>query len=537
MVTLIPPAVVSVLRPSGRVPIRDRRVHVRSGRTARVLRFAALAAVMRAGPAAAGPQSDCEAVLASAGLGSTRISVMVRDLNRGETVVAIDPDAPRVPASNMKLLTTAAALDRLGPDFRFNTRLEEVPTPPELHAEGGSGVSLRVVGDGDPGFGDPTLLATAGRDVRELVGLWTAAAAKRLAAGGLAGYDGLLIDDRVLDHEWTHPAWPADQLNFYYCAQVAGLNFHENLMSVVPTPAGKKGAAPSIAVFPRFRGLDTTNRAKTGDSDVFDIRRRPGTNRFSFNGTVRRKPRSPYRITVDDPPMFFAAYFRDELQRAGVAVGPAVRVADDDATAAIGPPLHTVRTTLAGVLDRTNQDSQNMFAEALFKRLGHQLTGEPGSFTHGAAAVRTFLRDRLSSHTGLAGVVVSDGSGMSPENRVTARVIVSLLTAMYDAPALGPVFVASLAHGGYSGSLRSRRDKLRTLKGNVYAKSGYLGPSADYASSLSGYLVAPDGRTWAFSFLFNGFRPPLNNATIKRAQNDMLARLDAAMNANPAPVR
>ena len=524
-------------------PARHRRT--RRPVWALMLATTALLTIPVTTPAVAGPQSDCETVLSAARLGSTRVSVMVRDLNTGAVVVEIEADAPRVPASNMKLLTTAAALDRLGADFRFSTRLEEVPTPEALRSDDGSGVSLRVVGDGDPGFGDPTLLATAGHDVRELVGLWTAAAAARLTASGHAGYDRLLIDDRVLDREWTHPEWPGDQLNYYYCAQVAGLNFHENLMSVVPTPAPKKGATPSIAVYPRFRGLDTTNRAKTGDSDVFDIRRRAGTNRFSFNGTVRRKRHAPYRITVHDPPMFFASYFRDELQRAGVAVGPAVRVdaslGDDDPGAARsstpGLLLHTVRTTLAGVLDRTNQDSQNMFAEALFKRLGHQLTGEPGSFTHGAAAVRTFLRDRLSARTGLAGVVVSDGSGMSPKNRVTARVVTSLLTELHGDPELGPVFVASLAHGGYSGSLRSRRDKLRTLTGSVYAKSGYLGKSADYASSLSGYLVAPDGRAWAFSFLFNGFRPPLSNATIKRVQNDMLAALDAKLVSAPAAGR
>ncbi len=488
-------------------------------------------------PLSAGPQSDCESVLAGAVLGNTRISVMVRDLNTGQVVVEINPDAPRVPASNMKLLTTAAALDRLGPDFRFNTRLEAVATPADLRVQGDTGISLRVVGAGDPGFGDPTLLAAAGRNVRELIELWTQAAAARLATSGHASYDRLLVDDRVMDHTWTHPKWPSDQLNYHYCAQVSGLNFHENLMSVVPTPASAKGATPSIAVFPRFRGLDTTNRAKTGDSDVFDIRRTPGSNRFSFNGTVRRKPRAPYRVTVHDPPMFFAAYFRDALQQAGVTVGPEVRVADDDRSPAIGAPLHTVRTTLAGVLDRTNQNSQNMFAEALFKRLGHELTGEPGSFTHGAAAVRTFLRDRLSARTGLAGVVVSDGSGMSRDNRVTARVFVSLLTELHADPAMGPVFVASLAHGGHSGSLRKHRDKLRTLTGNVYAKSGYLGASADYASTLSGYLVAPDGRAWAFSFLFNGFRPPLSNATIKRVQNDMLASLDASLVKKPAGAR
>ena len=200
-------------------------------------------------------------------------------------------------------------------------------------------------------------------------------------------------------------------------------------------------------------------------------------------------------------------------------------------------PLHTLQTTLAGVIDRTNQDSQNMFAEALFKRMGHHLTGEPGSFTDGAAAVRLFLRDRISKRTGLAGVAVADGSGMSRHNRVTARVFVELLTELHADPTLGPLFAASLARGGESGTLRRHRDALRDLNAKVYAKSGYLGASANYASTLTGYLVAPNGRAYAFSFLFNGFHPPLSNLKIKRLQNDLLAKLDDALTASMPQVK
>ncbi|MEE9404398.1 MAG: D-alanyl-D-alanine carboxypeptidase/D-alanyl-D-alanine-endopeptidase [Algisphaera sp.] len=502
----------------------------------------ALALTAASSRAHAGAQANCDSAIQAANLGSTQVSVMVRDLTTGVSVVEINPDAPRVPASNMKLLTTAAALDRLGPHFRFRTRLEEVPTPTAENAADATedtasddltGVSLRVIGDGDPAFGDPTLLAASGRDVRELIALWTQA----VVDTGHTHYDQLLIDDRVLDHEWTHPDWPKNQFHLYYCAQVSGLNFHENVMSVLPTPGAQKGATPSIAVYPKFPQLQTSNRAKTGDSDVFGIRRRPGTNKFSFNGSVRRKPSAPYRVTVHDPPMFFGQYLQYELSRVGVKVDHVARVANDYHPGKPVQPLHTLQTTLAGVIDRTNQDSQNMFAEALFKRMGHHLTGEPGSFTDGAAAVRLFLRDRISKRTGLAGVAVADGSGMSRHNRVTARVFVELLTELHADPTLGPLFAASLARGGESGTLRRHRDALRDLNAKVYAKSGYLGASANYASTLTGYLVAPNGRAYAFSFLFNGFHPPLSNLKIKRLQNDLLAKLDDALTASMPQVK
>lgn len=493
----------------------------------------ALAAVL-AVPARAGLESDIQQILAGASLGDTTAAVLVVDLRTGRTLTEINADVPMVPASNMKLLTTAAALTRLGPDFKFTTRLALLPgpsaadqlnaatdrNPPTRRADGADLPSLLIRGEGDPAFGDPVLLAQAGYEVDDLVELWV----KAVVDTGHKRFDQLLIDDRLFDNQRVHPDWPLNQLHKHYCAEVAALNFHENLLAVLPVPAQTPGHAPIVQLFPYFTNLRTQNRAVTSTVDDFQIQRIPDTNRFVFLGSIRNRKTKPYRVTVNDPPMFFAQFLQYKLKQAGVRVNRVVRVAPNDRLDTTDlEVLHELHTTLAGVIDRTNQDSQNMFAEALFKRMGHELTGEPGSFINGASAVRLFLRDRLARHVGLAGVRVADGSGLSPNNRATARILVAALDNMSRDTTLGPIYAASLSHAGRTGSLRQR---LRDLRSDVYGKSGYLGPSANYASTLSGYLVRPDGRTYAFSILFNGFRPPLDSNAIKRVQDQVLKKID-----------
>lgn len=486
-----------------------------------------------AAPARAGLESDIQQILSGAMLGDTTAAVLVVDLRTGRTLADINADVPMVPASNMKLLTTAAALTRLGPDFKFTTRLSLLPAPsaserintatdqnPPPRRADAPLPSLMIRGEGDPAFGDPVLLAQAGYEVDDLINLWV----KAVVDTGETRFDQLLIDDRLFDDQWVHPDWPINQLEKHYCAPVAALNFHENLLAVLPVPADNPGQTPRVQLFPYFPDLRTQNRATTSHIDDFQIQRVPDTNRFVFLGSIRNRKTKPYRIAVHDPAMFFAQFFQYKLKQAGVRVNRLVRVAPSDRldTSRL-EVLHELHTTLAGVIDRTNQDSQNMFAEALFKRMGHELTGEPGGFTNGASAVRLFLRDRLSDHVGLAGVRVADGSGLSPNNRATARILVATLDTMSRDTTLGPIYAASLSHAGRTGSLRLR---LRDLRSDVYGKSGYLGSSADYASTLSGYLVRPDGRTYAFSILFNGFQPPIDSNRIKSVQDQILEKID-----------
>jgi D-alanyl-D-alanine carboxypeptidase/D-alanyl-D-alanine-endopeptidase (penicillin-binding protein 4) len=491
-------------------------------------------------------QPRVEAVLRGADLRGTQVAVVAIDARTGQTLCQIRADRSMMPASNMKLVTAAAALRVFGPDRLLTTRISMLP------ADGAGPPDVVVTGDGDPAFGDPVLLDRAGLDLESLIDLWVQA----VAGTGERHIARLVIDDRVMDRQFVHPSWPADQLNRHYAAEVAGLNFHANVLHVTPTPT-RTGEAPRLLLAPDHPGIGRSVRATTGGSDAFWMSRSPTRNSFTFHGTVRHEPARPYRVTLHDPPMFFGRLLAHRLGRAGVRVDEVVR-ADDRWLAPPMTELHRVNTSLAWVLQRMNQDSVNLYAEALLKRMGRELTGSPGSFASGGAAVRQVIGDAVQPHGVRVGpLTVADGSGLSRDNRVTARLLATLLVAMHQDDELGPTFRESLAQAGQTGTLRRR---LRDIDGTVLGKSGYIRS----VSALSGYLLTADaadalqgpdidepgggsvtlgeatpsapgelgdqpGEVIAFSILCNGFGPPLSNQTMKDLQDRIVRAMDDAL--------
>ena len=454
-----------------------------------------------------------EAIIRGADLRGTQVSVCVVHVSSGQTLAAIEADRPMIPASNLKLLTTAAALHTLGEEFRFRTTLDLV-TP----AAGGT-PSLVIRGSGDPALGDPDILESHGLRVEDLLDGW----AQAVAATGVDRFERLVVDDRIFDDERIHEDWPRDQLLSDYCAPVAGLNFHENVIDVLPTPASRAGAAPRVTLFPPAPFLETSNRAVTGSRDAFWIARAPGSNSLSYRGTVRARPVQPYRVTLDDPPMFLGHLVQQSLREHKIEVGRVVRATAENEPGheAQVKTLYVVNTALPPIVKRCNTDSQNMFAEALLKRLGVEATGRPGSYRDGRAAVRAWVSAELGADHA-AGLRLADGSGLSRNNRVTARLLTDLLVHMQRDPELAETYRESLAVSGESGTL-DRRFRTSPLRGKVLAKSGYI----NGVSALSGYLVLPaesgdEERVIAFSLIFNGFKPPLSNARMKAVQQRML---------------
>jgi D-alanyl-D-alanine carboxypeptidase/D-alanyl-D-alanine-endopeptidase (penicillin-binding protein 4) len=484
---------------------------------ARLMRAACLAGVLLfgiAGTVRAGVESQIRSILTAADLRQTEVSVMAIDADTGQTIVEINADAPMIPASNMKLVTTAAALRVLGPDFMFNTELNLVGNDPDA-------ATLVVVGDGDPSFGDPKMLAEHGYDVEQLLGAWVDAAKN----AGVRRVGSLVIDDRVFDDQWVHPDWPVDQLNQWYCAQVSGLNFHDNCLDLYLEP-GSAGHSPVVTMQPDSPFIETLNRARTGDADTFWVSRPMGSNRMTYRGEVKTRRTKPVHVTIDDPAMYFGQLLAHRLTRAGIAVNELRRPAPMEEFAA-AVTLHRIQSALPVVLTRCNKDSQNMFAEALLKRMGHRITSAPGTWASGAAAMRQFLHERLGPDG--AAITIADGSGMSRDNRVTARILAGLLVAMHRDETLGPQFIETLSLGGEDGTLQRRF--VRGMHGQVYGKSGYI----NQVSALSGYIVfTPEGdddpsaatRTIVFSMLFNGFKPPIYNHRVKEVQNELVRLID-----------
>lgn len=443
--------------------------------------YLALVTILLLAPAgwAQSVQSRIEAIIGNANLGDAKCSVAVVELRNGIPVAEYHADESMIPASNMKLVTSAAALGILGADFQFSTRLE-------LHGD-----ALVVVGDGDPAFGDPELLEQMGMNVEDLLSRWVDSAKR----AGITRVGSLVIDDRAFDDQRIHPNWPEDQLHRWYCAQVAGLNFNNNVLDIYAAPT-RPGQTPSIRVMPADPPVVFTNAAKTGPRNAFYADRRMGTNQITLRGQVPHRMLKPIHVTVDDPAMVFGGVLRDRLQDAGIAVGVLRRAGDEDRFER-GALIAEVLTPIDRVLARCNKDSQNLFAEALIKRVGREATGDPGAWSSGAAAQRMFLSRLLGPQA--AGFVIDDGSGMSRDNRVSASLLTAVLTEMHRKPQLGKVYRQSLSVGGKDGSLRLRFRGKR-FASTVHGKSGYI----DQVVTLSGY-IRHDETDYAFSILLNDY--------------------------------
>ncbi len=466
-------------------------------------------------------RDEVDRLVRNAPLKGATVAVSIRDCATGTPLVAIRQDEPMVPASNMKLLTSGVALHALGSNFEFKTRLLR------------DGDRLIVVGDGDPAFGDPELLAqmlhdnSLGLDVESFIGYWV----KPIVDAGIKTVGEIVVDDRIFDREFVHPTWPADQLNNRYCAQVAGLNFHANVLHLFPRPTA--GAMPEIGESqPLTPWLKIANSAtcKEGpkDKNTAWIARKPSTNDLTLSGNVRHAYKSPVPVTIHDPPSLFAHMLRDRLTKAGITVGVWRIARKDDPVpsgAIVGP---VVTTPMSTVLKRCNTDSENLYAECLLKRVGHHLTGEPGSWANGAAMARHVIQKRLGGPELAPGLIIADGSGLSAQNRITAGCMTAWLNSFHNDQQLGPAFIESLAVAGYSGTLENRMAWVRNSGCTVQAKTGYI----SNVSCLSGYVTTPDGRRRSFSVLVNGLKSGVVSSA-KKLQDQIVAAIAEDLAAVP----
>lgn len=430
--------------------------------------------------------------------GDVKYGVMVYDLTNRLPLAEINADKPLTPASNMKVITTAAALLALGPGFEFRTQLLR------------DGETLILQSDGDPGLGDPHLLEALGIDHDRLLDSWV----EQVQQSGLTQVKSVIVDDRAFDRNTVHPNWPQDQLDKWYCAPVAALNFNDNCVELYTFPASRLGEPPRVHVTPVGSPIDLRNRAKTSNKDSPWATRLSGTNQITVHGRVQKRRVIPIEVTVHDPPMFLGGLLANRLKAAGVPVEQVRRVRDEEQVKT-DHVLATVRTPIEVVVRRANTYSQNMFAEALVKRMGLHATGQPGSWPNGTAAMRVVMSNLLGPNA--AEMVIDDGSGLSSHNRVSPRLLALTLALMYESPELSRIYVESLAVPGEPGTLAKRHSD---YDAHVRAKSG----SINGVVAFSGYVLPESGRVVAFSILINNHIKPKHE--MKRFLDDVVGVID-----------
>ncbi|HEX4054581.1 MAG TPA: D-alanyl-D-alanine carboxypeptidase/D-alanyl-D-alanine-endopeptidase [Tepidisphaeraceae bacterium] len=419
-----------------------------------------------------------------------------------------DSKRPLVPASNLKVVTTSAALEQLGPDFKFRTLL--------LYHDG----DLVLVGDGDPTLGDAELLKKVGWDVDTVFKTWAEGLAKRKFSSARD----LLVDDSVFDEEFLHPDWPADQVQKRYDAEIAGLNLNANCVDVYVRP-GAFGRPVDYRTDPATSYVSIKNTCTAGGENAVWLSREPGTNELVLRGTARSANVVPVSVTIHDPPMFAGAVLAERLRSAGISLTGTVkrdraerqaylaaRRAGSDSSWAL---LAVHETPLLSVIDRANKDSMNLYAECLCKRMAFQKSGA-GTWKAGTAAVGDFLS---SLNIPSSQYTLDDGCGLSKNNAISAHLMVTVLTHDYFGPN-SAAWLASLAIAGEDGTLAERFHG-SDLRGRVIAKTGFV----NGVSCLSGYLHAKDDNWYCFSIMFNGI-PEGSNSGAKVLQERIVRAID-----------
>jgi D-alanyl-D-alanine carboxypeptidase/D-alanyl-D-alanine-endopeptidase (penicillin-binding protein 4) len=414
----------------------------------------------------------------------TSVGLFVADSDSGTPWFAHQPDRPLKPASVMKLFVTAAALERFGPDFAYETRLYTWND------------ELLVVGGGDPGLGDDRLAVRHGKPLHAEFDIW----AQRLRQRGITKLQKIALDDSVFDRQSRHPDWPDEQAQAWYQAPVGGLNFNDNCLDA---RARVVDGQLVLSLQPDLPASFLRNTLRLSARHDPKLTRAFDEDVFEFSGPIARDHEFP-PVSVRRPTVFFGHALRQALEQRGIVVaGPVVRRTITPATLAEANALDVRTTPLADVLWRTNTLSQNLFAECLLKSLGAYAADGRRSLTPGSweGGVRVLKATLQGLGLDLDGAIFRDGSGLSHENRVTAGQVARLLMTMRD-HRHSALFIGSLARPGEEGTMR-RRYASERLRGRLRAKTGTIRG----VRALAGYVERSDGVTLAFALLINGSPP------------------------------
>lgn len=450
-----------------------------------------------------------QALFTDSALDHANWGVQVRSLATGEELYALNPSRLLVPASNQKLLTVAAAVETLGWDYRFTTR---VLATGQVGEDGTLDGDLIVVGSGDPTINPRHPERWAALDN------W----AGQIAARGVRIVSGQLIGD---DDAFAEPGWGSgwswEDLAVGYGSPVGALQYHENEVEITVGPGLEPGTRAIISTAPLGSGLlidhDVTT-VEPGEPTRVTVQRVPGRAILTVSGQIAagERPRTLF-AAVENPTQLFVNAFREALARKGIFV--AGNAVDIDSLRS-KPDIAQAETwvtdqsePLSVIVDPLLKWSRNGYAETLLWALSP--IGEPANEAAGLKVMREAL-----ARLGLApeSYGAYDGSGLSRYDMVSAEGLTTLLARTWSDPHYKERFRAALPVAATSGSLESRM-KDTAAAGRVWAKTG----SMFNIRALSGYVVTTEGEPLVFSFLVNNYRVP--SADVEAAMDKALALL------------
>lgn len=433
---------------------------------------------------------------------SARWGVFVISARDGRVLYSHDADKSFTPASNMKVYTTAAALDLLGGEYHWRTSVY-ARKPPDANGVIDGELTLY-------GRGAPDLLSKPKGESPSLTKL-----ADQLYQTGVREVSGDIVGDAsYLRGELFGLGWQWNDLQWYYGAEPSALSVDENTVEVTMSPAAKNGDSANVIITPNQNFIRLKNDAITSGQDeptTIGIIRDLTGNEVRVWGKFPAGGRGfSAFLSVHDPAGWAAAIFKQALIARGIKVTGQTRSRDFRVSESekFDPQrafevTYIDSETLAHIVRRTNKESNNLFAELLLRTIGKERGNSApdsdarknaarGDDEAGTAVITKWLESKSITTRDMA---IRDGSGLSRLDLVTPEATGRLLLAMTTSAAAGQ-FRDSLPIAGQDGTLSSR---LKNLTGRLVAKTGTL----TYTHSLSGYASARGGEVLVFSIMCN----------------------------------
>ena len=434
-----------------------------------------------------------ELLLSDSVMTNASVSLFVEDTDSGKVLMSHNPKMSLIPASTMKLVTSAVALELLGPEYTFKTTIGY--TGSLNRRSGRLDGNIIIQGGGDPALGSEYF-----KDhYREFINSWV----KEIKSAGIRKIRGRIVtDDSYYDFEPVPPRWLWEDLGTYYGAGVYGLSVFDNSCRIRVKSAPDSSRVDILGITPNLNDYTFTNKlAVTGKKENWYVFSAPYSRSGWFSGTI---PASNEEIIIDaaitDPPLLIASILHEKLESEGIDISEepiSIRLAPEISTRDFIWLTETVSPILSIIADVLNKESVNLYAEHLAKELGKRYE-DSGTTAAGVSVIRDFLGKAGIDTTGL---FIEDGSGLSSRNGLNSEALVKLLIYMRTKGKSYDLFYSSLPDAGRSGTLAQYFTD-PVFDSNLKAKSGSMTRVRCYA----GYFTTDSGRHLAFSMLINNFQ-------------------------------
>ena len=443
-------------------------------------------------------------------------SLVVKDVQEGKTVYSYDADRLQSPASVLKTVATATALEILGEDYRYPTTLEYDGILESGTLEG----NLYIKGSGDPSLGSSHFAPGQNK----FLSTWIAA----LQKAGIKHITGSVIsDESIFDTEGVSIKWLREDMGNYYAPGSYGISIFDNMykLSLQTGAAGTrpvlKGTEPDIP-FIRFKNY--LKAAPVSSDSAYIIGAPLDDVRYLYGVLPANREAYVLKGDIPDPALYLARYLTDQLQQKGIRVDGSpscYRIEVEENRWKKGERKEIVTTyspTLREIASVCNHVSHNLYADALVKTVGLQYKPRRNemisSFGRGVQVVKEYWEKKGLDVFPLR---MNDGSGLAPADKVSAGFMGELLVYMATESAVSDAFIASLPQAGIEGSVRNFL-KGSKLQGKAHLKSGGITGVRSYA----GYITK-DGKTYAVAVFSNNYSCPMSRMT--RALEKLLLQL------------